>query len=54
MPRMTSALILAAALLTGCSDPAPGDGQVPDRLAVIDGLRTVDVCALYNLSLIHI
>lgn len=48
MPRMTSALILAAALLTGCSDPAPGDGQVPDRLAVIDGLRTVDVCALYN------
>jgi hypothetical protein len=45
---MTSALILAGALLTGCSDPAPGDGPVPDRLAVIAGLRTVDVCALYN------
>lgn len=45
---MTLALVLSAALLTGCSDPAPGDGQVPDRLAVIDELRTVDVCALYN------
>lgn len=48
MPRITSVLIIAAALLTGCSDPTPGAGQVPDRLAVIDGLRTVDVCALYN------
>ena len=40
-------LVLAATLITACSGPQPSDAQLPDRLAVIEGLRQIDVCALY-------
>lgn len=48
MNRIATILVAAAALSACSSDPAPNPAETTDRLAVIAGLRAIDVCALYG------
>ena len=49
MPRLSLVIASAATALAACSGPTtPASPDPADRLAVVAGLRSVDVCALYG------